>query len=207
MTEPSSAAALVAALTAPQRLYTRDDALASPSPIPDGNGIYGWYFDPVPAGVPAGGCHAWQGRTMLYVGVADGRAGAHGLRGRIRRHFGATASANASRSTLRLTLGCLLADHLSLRLGWWTSGRAKPRLTWLDGGEQRLSDWMATHAVVCAVPAHLETMDERHVIALLDLPLNLQHNGGHPFHVELDRLRRDHRSRCGRPPTGPRWLV
>jgi hypothetical protein len=51
---------------------------------------------------------------------------------------------NTSGSTLRLTLGCLLADDLGLKLR--PVGRTG-RLTW-GPGEDTLSEWMSRNAFV-----------------------------------------------------------
>jgi hypothetical protein len=53
-----------------------------------------------------------------------------------------TPAANAEGSTLRLTLGCLLADELGIELRRVGSGK---RFTF-STGEKRLSEWMEANA-------------------------------------------------------------
>lgn len=112
-------AAVVAQLLKPPHLYTREEALSRPSPVPRVSGIYAWYFDEVPPGVDVRGCHSVSGGVMLYVGIApkelfrNGRPpSAQTLWNRIRYH----CRGNAYGSTLRLTLGCHLAGRLGVAL-------------------------------------------------------------------------------------------
>lgn len=63
------------------------------------------------------------------------------LKERVRQHY----NNNAFGSTLRLTLGCLLADELGIELS--RVGSSGKRLTFVDG-EQALSNWMEANALV-----------------------------------------------------------
>lgn len=107
-------AAVVARLLKPPHLYTREESLARPSPVPRASGIYAWYFDEVPPGVDIRGCHSVSGGVMLYVGIAPKEPARNGtlpstqtLWNRVRYHY----RGNAYGSTLRLTLGCHLAGN------------------------------------------------------------------------------------------------
>lgn len=135
--------------------------------MPKEHGIYGWHFR-VP---PADGLDADR---LLYVGIAPSRAESRQtLRSRlVRSHI----KGNASRSTLRLTLGCLLGLDLR-RTG--ACGRA----TFGTEGEKRLSEWMAANARLCWVACPEPWVVETRAIAALELPLNLAQNSGHPFHA------------------------
>jgi len=115
--------------------------------VPARPGLYGWYFKQLPHPVDTSRYVTRDGLALLYVGIApkapprNGRAPSRQtLRSRIRYHY----RGNAAGSTLRLTLGCLLAERLGLQLRRVGSGK---RLTFADG-EQRLSDWMADNALV-----------------------------------------------------------
>jgi hypothetical protein len=57
-------------LLSPRRLFTRDQVLARPCPIPAEPGVYAWYFDKIPAGVPVDGCNSVGAHTLLYVGIS-----------------------------------------------------------------------------------------------------------------------------------------
>ena len=94
----------------PARLYTRGEVLARPCPVPAAAGVYGWWFDTLPAAIDTSGCQQHAGYTLLYTGNAGG-------------------------STLRKTLGCLLADELGIQLRRVGSGT---RMTFLTG-ERELS--------------------------------------------------------------------
>jgi len=93
------------ALLNPVRLYSALDFYAQPNPIPVSPGVYAWYFDEIPPGVPIDRCHQALGYTLLYVGIAPketkGQAvkpSIRTLRHRMRDHF----SGNAEGSMLRL---------------------------------------------------------------------------------------------------------
>ena len=134
----------------------------------------------------------WDGCTLLYGGIAPKAPPANGqlasqqsLRHRIRYHY----QGNAAGSTLRLTLGCLLAERLGIQLRRVGSGR---RLTFA-AGEARLSAWMANNAYVTWVETDHPWLAEQEFIASVNLPLNLDQNRHHAFHQQLTRVRADAR--------------
>jgi hypothetical protein len=101
---------------------------------------------------------------------------------RIRYHY----RGNAEGSTLRLTLGCLLADQLGIELRRVGSGK---RMTF-GLGEAAISEWMGRNAFVafhvCERPWQLEA----DLLRTASLPLNLDQNRNHAFHGILTELRR-----------------
>lgn len=129
---------------------------------------------------------------LLYVGIAprqprrsDGRPSSQTLRKRIRDHY----RGNASGSTLRLTLGSLLAPELGLQLR--RVGRTE-RLTFSDG-ELALSEWMDEHSRVCWYIDPEPWLIESKLISELNLPLNLDQNGYSGFHGALTAARQNQR--------------
>jgi hypothetical protein len=159
--------------------------LSSPSPVPRVSGLYAWYFREVPPGVPVNDCVVRDGLTLLYVGIAPSRIGSKStLRRRIRQHY----RSNAAGSTLRLTLGCLLARTLRLRLH---RVGTRNRLTFGSEGEHKLSEWMATNALVCWVAHPRPWNIETEIISALRPPLNIDANAHHPFCATLTTTRRD----------------
>lgn len=187
-------AAVVAQLLEPPHLYTREESLARPSPVPRASGIYAWYFDEVPPGVDIRGCHSVAGGVLLYVGIAPKEPPRNGtppstqtLWNRIRYHY----RGNAYGSTLRLTLGCHLAGKLGIALRRVGSGS---RLTFTEQGERRISEWMGRHARVTWVQAGSPWLPEMQAIQQLSLPLNLQGNSGHPYYPTLKALRAEHKA-------------
>ncbi|RNL98558.1 hypothetical protein EFE23_13740 [Micromonospora solifontis] len=85
---------------------------------------------------------------LLYVGISPKAPPSNGrppsrqtIRSRIRYHY----RGNAAGSTLRLTLGSLLAKDLGIDLRRVGSGK---RLTFGREGEKQLTEWMAEHAQV-----------------------------------------------------------
>ena len=157
--------------------WSRGNLLSRPCPAPTAAGVYAWFFSNVPAGIDAAGCYVADGWTLLYVGISPKEPPANGrppsrstLRQRLRTHF----AGNAAGSTLRKTLGCLLADELGVALRRVGSG---DRYTLTNPGEQRLDAWMADH---CRV-AWREVADpwrlEQEILASgLPLPLNIRDN-------------------------------
>lgn len=84
-------------LLEPAHLTSRAEALARSTPLPAQSGVYAWYFDAPPPGVPTEGVHASEFGHLLYVGVApreprrsDSRPSKQDLRKRIRNHFRGT---------------------------------------------------------------------------------------------------------------------
>lgn len=157
--------------------WSRADLASRPCPAPQGPGVYAWFFSQAPAGIDTKGCYTTDGWTLLYVGISpkepplNGRAPSRStLRQRLRTHFGG----NAAGSTLRKTLGCLLAEDLGIALRRVGSG---DRYTMTNPGEQRLDAWMDEH---CRV-AWREVADpwrvERDILGSdLPLPLNIRDN-------------------------------
>jgi hypothetical protein len=117
------------------------------------------------------------------------------IRGRIRYHY----RGNAYGSTLRLTLGCLLADELGIGLRRVGNGT---RLTFAEG-EARLSTWMARHARVAWTVTDRPWNLEKDLIRSLALPLNLDQNRHSPFHQALSLLRADQRTNARTLPVVP----
>lgn len=140
---------------------------------------------------PVKGCHVWRGRSLLYVGISPRRAPDNGrpasrqrLRNRVRYHF----KGNAERSTLRLTLGCLLSDELQIELRRVGSGR---RFTFA-AGEAKLSQSMSENVEVTWMTCSEHWLVEPEIIRTLASPLNLEHNAKHPFYERLTAIRREH---------------
>lgn len=180
-------------------LWSRKEVL-TPSCVPRAPGVYAWFFTQIPASVPTAGCIVRHGRTLLYFGIApkapskNGRpASARTLRDRIRQHM----RGNAYGSTLRRTLGCLLAGKLGIELRRVGSGK---RTTFTSAGEEELSKWMGENAYVCWIETQNPWKIESELINSLSLPLNLEHNRSHPFHPTLTALRRAARQRADELP-------
>jgi hypothetical protein len=174
------------ALVTPQRLWSAGEVLVRPSPVPAASGVYGWHFNQAPFPELAD-------ERLLYVGIAPrymaNRISTQNLRKRIRYHF----RGNAAGSTLRLTLGCLLGLELR-RVG---SGK---RMTFGKSGEAALSTWMAEHAHVCWIEHPEPWALESHLIAQLDLPLNIDQNARNPFRSCLKEIRAAARDRARQLP-------
>jgi len=171
----------IAGFCKPERVYSCADVLGSSVPVPAQGGVYGWWFRQVPTLVVADGCCQHEALRLLYVGISPNRPAGNGrppngqsLRDRIKYHY----TGNAEGSTLRKTLGCILADELGIQLRRVGSGN---RMTFAEG-EQKLSAWMAENAHVSWIVRDRPWELEDDLIAALDLPLNLQGNPRNRFH-------------------------
>lgn len=179
-------------LLQPPQIFTRTEVLNRPCPIPATAGVYAWYFTQVPPGVPTDRCHSLDGSHLLYVGISpkapsrDGLKSRQNLRTRVRYHF----RGNAAGSTLRLTLGSLLAVQIGIGLRRVGSGQ---RLTF-SSGEAELSQWMGDHARVCWAETATPWLLESRLIERLTLPLNLDQNKHSGFHEQLRVARADQRA-------------
>jgi len=172
----------------PQRLYSRSEVLSKPSPVPSVNGIYGWYFSEIPGSTPNEGCLVSDNKTLLYAGISPDKAvkpnSTQNLRKRITYHY----RGNAEGSTLRRTLGALLAPRSGFPLRRVGSGK---RMTLTHAGEKWLDSWMDQHAFVCWMQ-HPSPWDvEKELISDISLPLNIHGNELHPFITKLKALRKE----------------
>jgi hypothetical protein len=190
------------ALGSPERLWSREEVLSRPCPVPTKAGLYAWYFDQVPTGPDVRGCSVHEGKTLLYIGISpkapprNGRpASRQRLSNRVRYHY----RGNAEGSTLRLTLGCLLSNQLAIWLLRVGSGK---RLTFGAEGEQRLDNWMAENAYVCWFENDMPWVLEPGVIGSFDLPLNIEHNQLHPYCPVLRSVRDQMRMAARSQPIG-----
>lgn len=185
---PESDAAITLLLH-PTRLWGAVEILQSYAPVPKSAGVYAWYFDEIPPGVPITGCHkSTDGQVLLYVGIApkENKAAATSskrtLRHRLRDHL----AGNAEGSTLRFTLGCLLADQLGTRLRRVGSGK---RYTFTNPGEIELDRWLAAHAHIAFAAIERPWQVEAKLLSMVSLPLNLSGNTTHSFAADLSRMR------------------
>lgn len=190
-------------LLRPATLYTRDEVLARPCPVPAEPGVYAWYFDRPPGGIPLDDVHSVNGWSLLYVGISpraprrDGTsASRQSMRSRLRYHY----RGNAYGSTLRLTLGSLLAKELGIGLRRVGSGT---RLTFSEG-EAELSEWMSVHARACWLLTGQPWTIESELIRQLVLPLNLDQNLHSPFRAALSAARANQRAIARSLPVLPR---
>ncbi len=180
-------------LLQPAKLYSRHEILSAPSPTPQLPGIYGWYFKNFPSTIPSANCITCGEATLLYIGIAPCRPSSRQkLYGRLRLHL----KRNADVSTLRLSLGCLLAETLGIQLRRVGNGN---RMTFA-AGERKLSDWLEQNAFVVWVVKSEPWEVEKELIQKVSLPLNLEHNKTHPFHDTLSALRDREKSRAEQLP-------
>jgi len=100
-------------------MHTRSDVLARPPLVPVEPGVYGWWFRRLPTEIDTSRCLVRDGHTLLYTGISPRRPPANDrppsrqtLRDRIVYHY----TGNAKGSTLRKTLGALLARELGIEL-------------------------------------------------------------------------------------------
>ena len=169
-------------ITSPQRFLSRDEVLSKPSPIPDANGLYGWYFNKIPGKTPTDKCITSDSKTLLYVGISPDKSSkpnsTQNLRTRITYHY----RGNAEGSTLRRTLGILLAEESGYPLRRVGSGK---RMTLTHDGERWLDEWMQENAFICWMEHDEPWTIEEDLISIAHPPLNIVGNSKHHFYLTL----------------------
>lgn len=137
---------------------------------PASPGIYGWWVKKGALDIPDAPYQEKDGHQLLYVGISPRRpsAAGHKSKSTVRDRLVTHATKDASRSTLRRTLGVLLTDDLGLTLGVH-GGREH----YGPQGEALISRWLIENArVAWAVdPQPWEVEDE--LLADATLALNL----------------------------------
>jgi hypothetical protein len=177
---------IIESLQSPSRLWRRSEILTRPCPVPPCAGVYAWYFRDLSDVVSISGCHSHKEHSLLYLGIAPSSCRSMAtLLTRIPTHL----RGNASGSTLRLTLGCLLSERLGLTLR--KTGRTG-RLTFGEG-ERILSSWLDANAAVVWIKHGDPWRFESRLIRELGLPLNIEHNEHHPFYKHLRQIRQARR--------------
>lgn len=137
---------------------------APPSP-----GIYAWWFKSGVLEVPGGAYQRLDGYELLYTGISPRKPSAAGRvsSGNIKTRLDNHANGDASRSTLRRTLGVLLTEQLGLTLGLH-----KAREHYGDG-ERLLTLWLRQNAKVAWVidPKPWDAEDEllEHAVLALNI--------------------------------------
>lgn len=160
-------------LLTPPTLRSGSDILRQPSLIPARPGIYAWYFEKPPLALALEGAHRSLGHYLLYLGVSPSNESSNGsLRQRIMGHL----TGNAANSTLRLTLGSLLAAELGLQPMLSRSGRKMN----FGEGEKRLDAWLKVNAFVTWAERREPWKIEAQLIARLRPPLNITRNVAGP---------------------------
>ena len=138
--------------------------------VPGEPGVYGWWIRRGALERPDMAYRDVDGCELLYVGIsprrpsAAGRASAGNLRKRLLQHV----NGNASQSTLRRTLGVLLADQLGLRLAVY-GGREH-----YGPGELQVSRWLHEHARFAYAVDPEPWVAEEELLAHAPLALNLR---------------------------------
>lgn len=166
-------------------VFSRAEVLSKPSPVPTERGLYVWYFRDIPGVTPTDGCIVKEGLALLYAGISPKNdESRENLRNRVTYHY----RGNAEGSTLRLTLGVLLADESGFPL---SRVGTRKRMTFTHLGEQWLDQWMEENAYVSWLEHPSPWTVENQIIDSLSLPLNIQGNTRHPFVDTLSSLRRE----------------
>ena len=165
----------------PKLLISKSEIFSNNSLIPQESGIYGAYFKEVPLEVDVDSCVSFGEYTLLYIGVSNN------LKKRLEGHY----IQDASRSTLRKTLGLLLVDESSFPLR-----KIKPykRLTrnFTPDGERWLSAWIEKNMYFSfeVTPDYLLIEDKylKNLGPQGVLPLNIKGNS-HPYANKLKKVR------------------
>jgi hypothetical protein len=191
---------IISKLLNPDKLWSREEILNKPSPIPPENGIYAWYFKTTPnIGIfekyfsieqdnkvlLLKDSHKFQNYQLLYIGISpkDNKSN-NNIKNRLRGHM----NGNSYGSTLRLSLGCLLADELNITLQKHGSSLH------FGKGEDKLSQWISENTVVTFQLCNEPWSVEDEAINKLMLPLNLKDNSSSCFKEPLEKIRKHAKS-------------
>lgn len=183
------------------RPYRREEVLAAPYPVPAEPGVYGWWFKTLPADIDVSNCiRREDGLVLLYAGISPSKPSSAGVASKqnIRRRIKLHYAGDASVSTLRKSLGCLLSEELGIQLR-----RVGPTERFKFGsGEEQLSQWMADNALVSWIIHPQPWLLEDELIKTVDLPLNI--DGAHNAYTgALKAMRRSALARARELPPLP----
>ena len=167
-------------------LYSREEILSTTSLPPSVPGIYAWFFKDIPGNALIDGCVTKGPLTLLYVGISPDKIGKPNSRQNLRKRITTHFRGNAEGSTLRRSLGVLLAGESGYPLRRVGSGK---RMTLTHSGEQWLDDWMTENAFVCWLEHQAPWEFEDELLVSLSLPLNIKGNREHPFARVLTEAR------------------
>ena len=167
-------------------LYSRREILCTTSLPPSVPGVYAWFFKNIPGNALIDGCVTKGPLTLLYVGISPDKIGKPNSRQNLRRRITTHFQGNAEGSTLRRSLGVLLAEESGYPLRRVGSGK---RMTLTHSGEQWLDDWMTENAFVCWLEHQAPWEFEDKLLSSLSLPLNIKGNRDHPFARVLTEAR------------------
>ena len=149
-------------------------------------GVYAWFFKNIPGNALIDDCVTKGPLRLLYVGISPDKIGKPNSRQNLRRRITTHFQGNAEGSTLRRSLGVLLAETSGYPLRRVGSGK---RMTLTHSGEQWLDDWMTENAFVCWLEHQAPWEFEDELLSSLSLPLNIKGNRDHPFAKVLTETR------------------
>ena len=173
-------------ITLPTRLFSRAEVRQRPSPVPASSGVCFWYFRDIPSVVPTDDCQTLNGCTLLYLAIAPVKPKNPSvtLLSCIRRNY----RGQLEGSSLPKTLGILLEDKCGFPLLRAGNGQ---RSTLTPAGERWLDKWMEENVFVGWAEHPEPWTIEYELLLKLSLPLNISHNGHHPFASSLKKMRLD----------------
>jgi len=171
-------------ITLPTRLFSRAEVRQRPSLVPASSGVCFWYFRDIPSVVPTDDCQTLNGCTLLYLAIAPVKPKNPSvtLLSCIRRSY----RARLDGSSLRKTLGILMEAKSGFPLLRVASGKGT---TLTPAGERWLDKWMEENVLVGWAEHPEPWMIEYQLLLRLSPPLNISHNGHHPFASVLRQIR------------------
>lgn len=174
-------------------LFSINEILDNPNLIPSTAGIYYWYFNEntIPHLINLHKCKKVQGNYLLmYVGISPSRKNSHqSLRSRIISNH---LHGNASSSTLRRSLGCLLSEDLGIQLRCTENGKRVKFFTGInENGERILTQWMRENAHISWEEVNEPWNMEPEIIQTGFYPLNLEHNEHNENYPILSEIRKE----------------
>jgi hypothetical protein len=176
------------ALLCPDKLIPVSMLLKDSEIVPAEAGIYAWWFRGELAIVPLEGTLGKDEYRLLYIGIAPRRPSRAGKESRSnlrKRIVGNHLGNSISRSTLRRSLACLLAEVMDFRIYRDPAGK----MIMSPEDELILTKWLSDNAAISWLSDDAPWYLEDHLLgSRLALPLNIQ-GSKHGFRRKLKSLR------------------
>ncbi|MDM1248956.1 hypothetical protein HX005_16340 [Acinetobacter sp. R933-2] len=174
-------------ILSPTVIYSRRELKENLRLVPTENGIYFWWIKNLPEIVPLEDCIKFGEYYLVYSGISPDKKGKPNSKSTLKIRLKTHYSGNAEGSTLRRTLGILLAQQSGFPLRRVGSGK---RMTFTHLGEQWLDQWMDENTRISWVLDPEPWVIEENTLKSVSLPLNLKGNE-HVFKSSLSTLRKE----------------
>ena len=174
----------------PNKIFSSEEILANPCPIPSESGFYAVWFDDFPKNsltidgnpliMDIDKCVKFNNLVRLYIGIGRLTESRRGVEGRLTEYVAYhddTRGVNSSRGSLKRSLGVLLGSTNDLVLI-----EVNGRKHFSDNHERWLTNWIRKNCFFSVVLYEKEDIEEKEKEIIQDLsknkdiPLNIKNN-------------------------------